>query len=166
MNHKEKQKQSKQQQRHEYRRGTCWEDGVQQKLEGAGWEKVIGLMKMAEIFIYVYITVREQLVNQLSPPLLSSFSLYVFMSAYVCIYAYMCYRVLVWRSEGKVWESVLFYHVGLRNQSQVMRFDSKPLYLLSHLAGLHLSFYYTYKVACDYFGHIYVYIRITTQFWT
>lgn len=39
-----------------------------------------------------------------------------------------------WRSEKNLKKSVLFYHVDLRDQTQVTRFEIKHLYLLSHLS--------------------------------
>ena len=42
----------------------------------------------------------------------------------------------MWISENSFWESVLsFYHLDSRGQTQVIRFGSKYLYLLSHLTS-------------------------------
>lgn len=44
----------------------------------------------------------------------------------------------MWRSEGNLKASVLFFHLylGCRGQTQVLRLGNKHLYLMSHLAGL------------------------------
>lgn len=45
-----------------------------------------------------------------------------------------CSTVHKWRSEKNLKKSVLFYHMDLRDQTQVTRFEIKHLYLLSHLS--------------------------------
>lgn len=55
---------------------------------------------------------------------------------------------LLWRSEGNVQESVLFFHhMGPRYQTQVVRFGGKTLYPLSHFSSPQ-SFYVFGTMAC------------------
>lgn len=52
----------------------------------------------------------------------------------MCISGYMCTTGHVWRSQYNFQELVVsFYHVGLRDDAQVIRLDSKGFYQLSHL---------------------------------
>lgn len=70
---------------------------------------------------------------------------------YVTVYVYMNVcgvhtTVLMQRSEDNLQELALFYHVGPRNQIQVVRLGSKYLYLLSQLGP-----YTDLKVPCFYY---------------
>lgn len=55
---------------------------------------------------------------------------------YVCGCTYMWYMIDKHDSlsEDKLHESVLFYHVGAREQTQAVSLGAKGLHLLSHLA--------------------------------
>lgn len=61
----------------------------------------------------------------------------------LCGHVYACGHTRAmaqeWRTEDNSWERsvlVFFHHAGLGNQTQVVRFDCKLLYLLSHPVGL------------------------------
>lgn len=63
-----------------------------------------------------------------------SLCVYICMSRYVYMYAMVC----IWLQD-KLWELVLFfYHVDPWNQTQVIMFHDKYLYLLSHIFHLTL----------------------------
>lgn len=52
-----------------------------------------------------------------------------------CMYAHTCSPCHICRSQDNLWESILLLPLGPRDQRQVSRLHSKPLYLLSHPAG-------------------------------
>lgn len=53
----------------------------------------------------------------------------------VLIYLFFCVCTYVWRSETNLCKSVLFCHLGSKDQTQIFRLGSKCLYRISHLVS-------------------------------
>lgn len=71
----------------------------------------------------------------------------------MCVRVHVCahshYSMMCkWRSEDNIWESFHFFHEWPGDQTQVNKFGSKHLYLLSHLVGPPGTSWYDFSEPC------------------
>lgn len=77
------------------------------------------------------------------------------------LHLFMFFFVLIWGSEGNIWELVFCsHHVGPRDQIQIGRLGGKRLYGLSHLTGL--SWKLSIKHNCNFNKIYFAALPLTT----